>query len=360
MTPHSGAKIFAPSKVAIHRERIAAYLRGENVYPVTIEMDLTQRCTRTCPTCPYSARRVAGLTLELPFLERLFSILGRKTPGLVLSGGEPTSVPHFPEVVALAKENGFKEVAVISNGSMLHLPKVQSALLKHVTSIRVSLYDWQEGDSAYFVETLTKIRNLRRLIEKEGSNLEIGASILTQNEWNHAYSHVGTAALNAGVHWVYFHPFCIDWDKKRPLQADQTGVLSAIEEFQKHAPPGANIQVPLERYSPAPLNFRRLHGGHFLIQIGADGCNYAGPECKYEKDYLLLDLSEEMEDDFLWDPRRLEKLASMNSTNYRPIGTKHRPPIFSDYIEKVMKNNRESDAIMGNQKLPEFYNPEII
>jgi len=75
---------------------------------------------------------------------------------------------------------------------------------------------------------------------------------------------------------------------------------------------------------------------------------------------LLLDLSEEMEDDFLWDPRRLEKLASMNSTNYRPIGTKHRPPIFSDYIEKVMKMNGESDAIMGDQKLPEFYNPEII
>ena len=156
------AKIFAPSKVAIHRERIEAYLRGENIYPVTIELDLTQRCTRACPACPYSAARSAGLTLELPFLDRLFSILGKNTPGLVLSGGEPTSVPHFPETVALAKEKGFREVAVISNGSMLHLPEVQAALLEHVTSIRVSLYDWQEGDSAYFVETLTKIRNLRR------------------------------------------------------------------------------------------------------------------------------------------------------------------------------------------------------
>jgi hypothetical protein len=345
--------------VAIHRERIEAYLRGETIYPVTIELDLTQHCTRSCPACPYAAARSAGLTLGLPFLDRLFSILGKNTPGLVLSGGEPTSVPHFSETLDLAKAKGFKEVAVISNGSMLHLSEVQDALLKHATSIRVSLYDWQEGDSAYFKETLTNIRNLRSRIDNEGSNLEIGASLLTRTEWNQKYSHAGMAALNAGVHWIYFHPFCIGWDKKRPLQADQSGVLDAIEEFQKQAPPNANIQVPLERYSPAPLNFSKLHGGHFLIQVGADGCNYAGPECKYDKDYLLLDLNRYMENDFLWHPHRLEKLAGINSNNYRPIGTKHRPPIFSDYIEKL-RNNIMNDKSLQHEKLPEFSYPEII
>jgi hypothetical protein len=360
MTQNPKARIFAPSKVAIHRERIEAYSRGERIYPVTLELDLTQRCTRTCPSCPYAAARSAGLTLELPFLDRLFSILGKNTPGLVLSGGEPTSVPLFARTVALAKEKGFREVAVISNGSMLHLPQVQAALLEYVTSIRVSLYDWQEGDSSYFIETLAKIRNLRGLIEKEGSTLEIGASILTRKEWNHNYSHVGMAALDAGVDWVYFHPFCIDWDKKRPIQADQTGVLAAIEEFRKQAPPDANIQVPLERYSPAPLNFSELHGGHFLIQIGADGCNYAGPECKYEKDYLLLDLNKYTGDDFLWHPQRLEKLAKINSNNYRSIGTKHRPPIFSDYIEKFLNTTHKNDTSMTPEKPLEFSYPEII
>jgi hypothetical protein len=360
MTQNPKAKIFAPSKVAIHQDRVDAYLRGEHIHPVTLELDLTQRCTRACPSCPYTVARSAGLTLELPFLDRLFSILGKNTPGLVLSGGEPTLVPHFPETVALAKEKGFKEVVVISNGSMLHLPRVQDALLEHATSIRVSLYDWQDGDSAYFIETLKKIRNLRSRIEKEGSNLEIGASILTRTEWNHKYSHVGMAALDAGVHWVYFHPFCIAWDKKRPLQADQTGVLAAIGEFQKQAPPDANIQVPLERYSSVPLRFSRLHGGHFLIQIGADSCNYAGPECKYQKDYMLLDLNEYLEDDFLWHPQRLERLAGMNSNNYRPVATKHRPPIFSDYIEKVMDTNKTNDKSVMNEKQPEFSYPEII
>jgi len=354
------AKIFAPSKVAIHKERIDAYLKGEKIYPVTMELDLTQRCTRSCPDCPYGSSRSPGLTLELPFLDRLFSVLGSHTPGLVLSGGEATLVPHFPETVELARKKGFKEIAVISNGSRLNVPEVQAALLEHVTSIRVSMYDWQNGDSEYFTQTLGKIANLRNRIEKEGSKLQVGASILTRTELNNKYMHVCTNALNSGVHWIYFHPFCINWDTEKPTQADQTGVLQAIEEVKEQAPPDANIQVPYERYSEEPLLFRKLHGSHFLIQVGADGCNYAGPECKYEKDYRLLDLNEYMEDDFLWHPQRLEILNKINSENYRFIGTKHRPPVFSDYIEKIIKLNENAGSENPNQEMEEFSYPEII
>jgi hypothetical protein len=353
-------KIFAPSKVSIHKDRIDAYLKGENIYPVTMEIDLTQRCTRDCPVCPYSSTKTAGLTLELPFLDRLFSILGPHVPGLVLSGGEATFVPHFPETVALARSRGFKQIAVISNGSLLHVTKVQDALLKHVTSIRVSMYDWQDGDSDYFKETLEKIYNLRNRVQKEGSQLEIGASILTRKEWNDKYTYVGTQALKAGVDWVYFHPFCIDWEEKRPVQADQTGVLEAIEEFRRQAPEGSNIQVPYERYSTEALYFKKLHGSHFLIQVGADGCNYAGPECKYERDYNLLDLNKYLKDDFLWHPQRIAALNQMNSSNYQTIGTKHRPPVFSDHVEKIIAANNGNNNAELVKDAREFHYPEII
>ena len=353
-------KIFAPSKVAIHKEKIDAYLKGENIYPVTMEMDLTQRCTRSCPACPFSSTKSAGLTLEIPFLDRLFSILGPHVSGLVLSGGEATFVPHFPETVALARARGFKEIAVISNGSRLHIAKVQDALLKYVTAVRVSMYDWQDGDSEYFTATLEKIHTLRNRVEKEGSQLQIGASILTRKEWNDKYTHVGNQALKAGVDWVYFHPFCINWEEKRPTQADQTGVLEAIEQFRRQAPKDANIQVPYERYSTEQLYFKKLHGAHFLIQVGADGCNYAGPECKYEPDYRLLDLNEYLKEDFLWHPQRMAALNQMNSSNYRTIGTKHRPPIFSDHIEKIiaLSNGKNTGKLI--EDAGEFSYHEII
>ena len=305
---------------------------------------MTQLCTRSCPTCPYSVARRPGLTLQLPFLDRLFSILGPHTPGIVLSGGESTVVHHFPETLALSRKKGFRQIAIISNGGNVHIPSVQDALLEHATSIRISLYDWYEYESEYFLNTLKKIEMLRNRINKEGSKLEIGVSILTRSDLNHRYELVGLKALAAGIDWLYFHPYCINWEAHYPIQADQTGVLEAIERFREKAPVGANIQVPYERYSKEPLHFEKLHGSHFLIQVGADGVNYAGPECKYEKEAALLDLNEYLEDDFLWHPQRIDHLSKLNSSNYRFIGTKHRPVIFSDHIQKIIDLRREHQA----------------
>jgi len=146
---NSQHRIFSPSKVGINHQKIEAYLNGKPIFPTTIELDLTQLCNRSCPGCPYRASGKHGLTLQLPFLHRLFSVLGPSTPGIVLTGGEPTIVPHFSEIVAMARRKGFKEITVISNGANIDRTEVQAALLEHVTSIRVSMYDWQEGNSEH-------------------------------------------------------------------------------------------------------------------------------------------------------------------------------------------------------------------
>lgn len=50
-------QVFSPNKLAVNRERVEAYCRNEPIYPVTMELDLTQKCTRSCPNCPYGAAR---------------------------------------------------------------------------------------------------------------------------------------------------------------------------------------------------------------------------------------------------------------------------------------------------------------
>ncbi|MFA5113125.1 MAG: radical SAM protein [Candidatus Margulisiibacteriota bacterium] len=357
---HHG-KIFAPSKVGIDHHKIEAYLNNERIFPTTMEMDLTQLCSRDCPACPYSASKKPGLTLQLPFLDRLFGILGHRTTGLVLSGGEPTIVPHFPATIKLAKKKGFKQIAIISNGANIDRPEVQDALLEHATSIRISLYDWQEADTESLSNTLKKIAGLRRRIDREKSPLELGAAMLTRKAWNHRYGPVGAQAFAAGIDWLYFHPFCVDWEAGTPVQDDQSGTLEEIARLKTVWPENFNVQVPLERYSPLPLKFEKLHGSYFLIQVGADGVNYLGPECKYQKEAALLDLNDYLEDDFLWHPSRLRKIEAANSDNYPYIGTKHRPPIFSDYIQKLIDTRKEHKAWDGLQESPNtFQYPGII
>ena len=349
-------KVFSPSKVMFNRERVEAYARGESVFPVTMEIDLTQKCTRNCPQCPYGAVRSPGLTLSFSFLERLFGILGPQTSGLVLSGGEPTSAPDFPKIIALARRTGFKEIGVITNGSLLHKPEIQDALMEHATSVRISLYDWQEGETPYFRQELQNLENLRKRIDIEGSSLEIAASMLTRSRWIERIEPVGRAALSTGIHWLYFHPFCVKWDTPYPIQAKQDGVVEAVEAFKERYGKNGEIQFPYERYERYPLEFEMLHASHFLIQVGADGVNYAGPECKYEKDYALLDLNVYLKDDFLRHPDRLAKIEKIRSENYRPIGTRHRPPIFSTFIQSFIDGKTDGEKVRSGS----YHQPHII
>jgi len=82
-----------------------------------------------------------------------------------------------------------------------------------------------------------------------------------------------------------------------------------------------------------------------LFQLGADGISYAGTDCKYEPQYATLDLNEYFKEDFLWHPRRIEMFSSINSENYRHISLKHRPTVFSHYIQSVL----DSGTVMQNR-----------
>lgn len=39
------------TKIAYHRERVEAWLRGERVAPITVDMALTQKCSYACTFC---------------------------------------------------------------------------------------------------------------------------------------------------------------------------------------------------------------------------------------------------------------------------------------------------------------------
>ena len=98
-----------------------------------------------------------------------------------------------------------------------------------------------------------------------------------------------------------------------------------------------------------------------MIQVGANGVNYAGPECKYEEDFALLDLNEYMEDDFLWHRQRTERLNAIRSDDYRFIGTKHRPPMFSDYIQRIIDLRRDGKDVNSlHEPSDHFSYPGII
>jgi hypothetical protein len=328
-------------KIAAHRERVLAYLRGEAIFPVSLELDLTSRCSRACRDCP-STRASEHWELSEMFVKRLFTALGGNVPGLLLTGGEPTMSPLFPGTLALAREHGFRDIAVVTNGSHLDRDDVRSALLAHALTIRVSLYDWEEAVFAGAERVFKRLETLRGRIDAGRSPLRIGVSALTSTQRLRRLRRLVATAVESGVHWVYFHPRCRDWNKGRPRPEEQGGVLEEIARLREEYSGRIEIDVSSQRYQDFPLHFSAYHAAHFLMIVGADRKNYLGAEVKYHPDFVAADLGNGFADGFLWDPARLERIAAHNHANYPALRSRHRGVLYNDFIERL--KNREPGA----------------
>lgn len=326
----------SPKKIAYHRERMEAYLNGRPIHPTSIELDITTRCPRGCHECP-STLRPEGVSLGLPFFERLFSFLEGQTRGLLISGGEPTISPIFPEVLRLARKKGITEIAVVTNGSLLQDDRVADALAEHATAVRISLYDWDEELQGRTGGMLRRIESLRDRLEKNGSRLAIGVSALTTHSRVRQLGRVAGAARSAGAHWIYFHPLCEGWNSSHLRQEDQDGVVRELTALQQAARNGFGIHFCRQRYEHHELRFEQYHSAHFLLVLGADGKNYLGTEVKYQPEYVLADLSgHKWRDDFLGQSARLERIREFSHRNYPPQGGRHRAVLYNHYLQQLI------------------------
>lgn len=344
-------------KIAAHRERILTYMRGESIFPVSLELDLTSRCSRACADCP-STRSQAHWQLPESFVERLFAALAGNVQGLLLTGGEPTISPLFGGTLALARERGFRDIAVVTNGNHLDSDHVRDALLAHASTIRVSLYDWEEAGCEGPDMVFNRLATLRRQIDRQKSSLRIGVSALTSTGRLGRLEKLVESALSAGVHWVYFHPRCRHWDIGKPQPEAQAGVLDEIVRLQEKYSGRIEIDVSVQRYQDFPLRFDGYHAAHFLLVVGADRKNYLGPEVKYHPDFVMADLSNGFHADFLRDSARLQRISSHTSANYQALGSRHRGVLYNDFIERLKKGDPDSERILSRP--PHFRFPHIL
>ncbi len=354
-------RMYANHKIALNLAQVDAFLSGKNIFPRTIEMDVTTRCTRKCPLCPSAGSRLPHMTLTPEFVDRLFGVVEGETRGVIFSGGEPTFSPHFVELLRIARRRGFREVAVISNGSELGRPEIQDALMQHATSVRVSLYDWHltSPPAPSFFDQLAKVAALRKRIDAEGSTLEIGVAMLTSQQRLERLIPAAKLAAGSGCHWVYFHPLCTDWERAKPVQDNQEGVLEAVAAIEAEVPWGVQVQIPKERYTRYPLRFSAFHSAHFLMQVGADGRNYCAPEAKYQPDCAIADLNQNLDDGFLWRRERMGAIAALDSQRYGFAGTRHRGSMFSDFLERCLQGEPEPVATLRAAREQDFLYPAL-
>ena len=338
-------EIASTSKIAYHREKVDAYLRGEHIFPAALEMDLSSACNRKCPQCP-STTALEQKNLELSFVERLFSRLEGPTRGLLLTGGEPTMAPTFAETLRLARRYGFEDVVVVTNGGFLNDDSIASALVENASAVRVSMYDWDAESCGGLEPVMKQIGSLRERIERAGSKLQIGVSALTSTERAAGLGAVAESAREAGAHWIYFHPTCTNWEAGSPRRVGQSGVLDAIARYRGSVRDGFGVHVYRERYEENGLVF--------------SGMNYLGAEVKYQPKHIIADVAGRWDADFLWQDARLKRMRGIDSSTYPAIGSRHRGVLYNDFIERLMRSDAEALGRFTNVSRGDILFPHIL
>ena len=118
MAPTNSYGITGRNNNSLVKDRcFGQFLAGQS-RPLMAVIEITNRCNMHCPLCFSNSNHDSG---DVPLaeiqrrMEQLLAITG--TPvNLQLSGGEPTLHPDLPRIIALARNLGFRNLELISNG----------------------------------------------------------------------------------------------------------------------------------------------------------------------------------------------------------------------------------------------------
>ncbi len=97
---------------------------NHNTTTILANLDLTNRCDQHCPIC-FANAAAAGYVYE-PTMEQIKKMMETlrnekpvPCPAIQFSGGEPTVRKELPEIIKMAKDLGFVQVQIASNGKRL-------------------------------------------------------------------------------------------------------------------------------------------------------------------------------------------------------------------------------------------------
>lgn len=226
------AKEVGLEKIFLHPEKIKSLLMDkelDQLYPISVEMTLTNRCNLNCVYCSDNdlrKRQGKKQALSYEVIERLLSDLAKGgTKGIVLEGGgEPTLYSDFDKVVKYAKGKGLG-IGLITNGTV----SLDAELIKEFEWIRVSLdaSTSREYMELKGVDCFEQVVNNISHYAKYCDTVGVGYVVTNKN-----ISQIETLVMRireSGASYIQFRPV-VDSEELYPYGVD----LSFLKFYQNH------------------------------------------------------------------------------------------------------------------------------
>ena len=270
------------TKLEWHKERVDAWLRGERIAPITIDMALTQACNYRCTYCYATMQRQdehfpINKQVMTDFIDDCAEV-GVKAISLV-SDGESTINPAYIHTIQYGAARGLS-MASGTNAFLLKEDKLRQ-IMPHLTYLRVNItageperYKQIMGvKDGWFEQVCENIKTMMRLKKENGWECTVGMQAVLMPEFEDQI--IPLAKLGKQLRPDYLViKHCSD-DENGTLGVNYDGyeaLYDKLREAETYSDDEFKVVVKWSKIeAKGKRSYSRCYGPPFLLQISGSG-----------------------------------------------------------------------------------------
>lgn len=228
-------------KLIYHPETVGRWLKGENIYPIEMEVGLTNACNHRCIFCAIDYMGYKPTMINTDILMhniRDMSIKGLKS--VIYAGeGEPLIHKESVDIINRTKNYGV-DVAMSTNGVLL-TSDISRECLKSLTWIRFSMaaisdktyeeiHQCKKGDLA---KVLVNMEDAVKVKKNQKLKTTIGVQLLLLPNNKNEIVDMGKEMKRIGVDYFTIKPFSQHPQSQNILQVDYQELIDLEKEVKE-------------------------------------------------------------------------------------------------------------------------------
>lgn len=269
------------TKIGWHKERVDAWLRGEKIAPITIDMALTRTCNYACRFCYAVLQENQRHPITEEVIRRFIddcAEIGVKGISLV-SDGESTLNSNFVFAIQYGHSRGIS-MAVGSNGYLLDEEKIR-AILPSLTYFRVNITAGEEKryqeimgvKPGFFERVCQNIETMVRVKKEMGLKTTIGMQMVLMPEF--ADQIIPLAELGARLKPDYLViKHCSD-SEDGALGVDYNGydkLYPLLKKAESMSTADYQVHIKWSKIGEkGKRSYKRCYGPPFILQMSGSG-----------------------------------------------------------------------------------------
>jgi len=278
-----GEIILDGHKIEWHKDRIEAWLRGERIAPITIDMSLTRRCNFNCVYCygQLQENDEKKMTKEVifRFLDDAAEI-GVKGVSF-MSDGESTCSPHLYDAIVHGKESGL-DMALATNGALLKKERL-GEILPCLTWFRFNI---SAGEAKRYAEihgcreedfnnVIDIIKESVRIKKEKNLDVTIGLQMVLLPEFKDQIIPLAKLGKELGVDYLVIKHCSDDEDGSLGVEYQKyfnEDLINRIKEAESLSDERYLVKAKWSKIlSGGKRIYSKCYGPPFLIQFSGSG-----------------------------------------------------------------------------------------